>query len=72
MQHGADASRAISSSTVDKSLEAKVYDGLRRQTDSRSSPHSRYTVDSCRLGAMYGGRTVDSLGLAIIRIVLLR
>ena len=27
-------------------------------------PHTRYTVDSCRLGAMYGERTVDSLRLA--------
>lgn len=64
--------RAISGVTVGESLDAKIYDGLRRRTDSRSSPPSLPPVDSCRSGAMYGERTVGSLRLAIIRIVLLR
>lgn len=64
--------RAISSVTVGESLDAK---NIRRSSASdrfRIGPHSRYTVGSCRLGAMHGERTVDSLRLAIIRIVLLR
>lgn len=32
--------RAISGVTVGESLDAKIYDGLRRRTDSRSSPPS--------------------------------
>ena len=65
-------SRAISGTAVGKSPGHK---SVRRSSASdrfRIEPHSRYTVGSCRLGAMYGERTVDSLGLAIIRIVLLR